>query len=175
MQMPDQNLKVRSIRSAVALPVIVLIVLPTLILLQTDTFHPGWGLDWPLAVLIGLFGAALITIGLTLLVSTIKLFAGVGDGTLAPWDPPKRLVVVGPYRYVRNPMHSGVFMTLFGEAALTGSITLLWIAALIFVFHWGYIPLFEERWLKQKFGEDYLVYKKNVRAWIPRLKPWEPE
>jgi protein-S-isoprenylcysteine O-methyltransferase Ste14 len=124
---------------------------------------------------IGLAGIALIVVGLTLLVSTIRLFADVGGGTLAPWDPPKKLVVAGPYRYVRNPMHGGVFMTLFGEAALTGSPTMLYVAVVLFVFHWGYIPLFEERWLKQKFGEEYLAYQKNVRAWIPRLKPWEPE
>jgi protein-S-isoprenylcysteine O-methyltransferase Ste14 len=173
--MAQKNLKSRSIRSAIALPVIVLIVVPAVILVLTDTFFPLWGLPWLPAVLVGLAGVGLIGGGITLLGHTITLFAAEGDGTLAPWDPPKKLVVVGPYRYVRNPMHSGVFMTLFGEAALTGSWPLLLLASLAFIFHWGYIPLFEERWLAQKFGQEYLTYKKHVRAWLPRLRPWEPD
>ena len=173
--MPEKNLKARSVRSAVALPVMVLIVLPVLILVLTDTFRLCWGLSMPLAILLGLIGVGLIGAGLALLVNTILLFANEGNGTLAPWDPPKKLVVVGPYRFVRNPMHLGVFMTLFGESALSGSWPLLLLATLAFAFHWFYIPLFEERWLKQKFGEEYLRYKKHVRAWVPRLTPWEQD
>ena len=61
---------------------------------------------------------------------TISLFARVGQGTLAPWDPTQRLVVLGPYRHVRNPMISGVLAILLGEAALLGSPPLLvWFGA----------------------------------------------
>jgi Phospholipid methyltransferase len=52
---------------------------------------------------------------------TIRLFARAGQGTLAPWDPTRRLVIQGPYRYLRNPMISGVLAVLIGEAVLLGS------------------------------------------------------
>jgi protein-S-isoprenylcysteine O-methyltransferase Ste14 len=171
--MTENKLKSRVIRSAIALPVLVLTVIPFIILWWSDSFSPGWGLTgWP-GLLPYLSGFALIIIGLTLLISTVRLFSNVGKGTLAPWDPPVHLVVEGPYRYVRNPMHSGVFIALFGESLLFGSIPLLVFVTAVFVFHWFYIPLMEERWLKEKFGNEFLVYKRNVPAWIPRLKPWE--
>lgn len=171
--MADNQLRTRTLRSTLALPVVVLTVIPALILWWTDSFNPGWGLTgWPV-LLPYLFGLLLVGIGLTLVVSTIRLFTNVGKGTLAPWDPPVHLVVEGPYRYVRNPMHSGVFITLYGEALLFGSVPILIFVTAAFVFHWFYIPLMEERWLKEKFGEEYLTYKRNVPAWLPRLRPWK--
>lgn len=171
--MTEKQLKTRALRSTIALPVVVLTVIPALILWSTGSFNPGWDLSgWPV-YLPYLFGLLLIGIGLTLLASTIRLFANVGKGTLAPWDPPVHLVVEGPYRYVRNPMHSGVFMTLYGEGLLFGSVPLLIFVTAVFAFHWFYIPLMEERWLKEKFGEEYLAYKRHVPAWIPRLRPWQ--
>ena len=171
--MSDKNLSVRAWRSTIALPGVVLIIIPGLILWMTDSFKPGWGLSGWLTILPFSFGLILLGVGLTLLISTIRLFANRGKGTLAPWDPPKHLVVEGPYRYVRNPMHSGVFIALYGEGLLFGSVPILIFVTAVFVFHWFYIPLMEERWLKEKFGEEYLVYKRNVPAWIPRLKPWK--
>jgi len=171
--MDETNLSVRALRSTIALPGVALIVIPGIILWWTDSFNPGWGLSgWPV-ILPYLIGIILLGIGLTLLISTIRLFANRGKGTLAPWDPPKHLVVEGPYRFVRNPMHCGVFITLYGEGLLLGSVPILIFVTGAFVFHWFYIPLMEERWLKEKFGEEYLMYKRNVRAWIPRLTPWE--
>lgn len=171
--MPNDNLKNRSLRSIITLPGVALLVIPALILWWSRSFHPGWGLSLWGAVLVGLLGLALVIAGLILLISTVRLFAGVGEGTLAPWDPPKNLVVAGPYRYVRNPMHSGVFMVLYGEGILFGSVPILIFVTAAFVFHWLYIPLMEERWLAEKFGEEYLAYKQNVPAWIPRLTPWQ--
>jgi protein-S-isoprenylcysteine O-methyltransferase Ste14 len=170
--MADKQLKARTLRSTIALPVVVLTVIPAFILWSTGSFHPSWGLSGWLILLPYLSGLLLVGIGLSLLVSTIRLFAKVGKGTLAPWDPPVHLVVEGPYRYVRNPMHSGVFLSLYGEGLLTGSIPLLVFVTAVFIFHWFYIPLMEERWLKDRFGEEFLTYKRNVPAWLPRLKPW---
>ena len=70
------------------------------------------------AVAIQTLGAVLLAIGLRLFVASLSRFATEGRGTLAPWDPPRELVVTGPYRYVRNPMISGVVLVLFGEAAV---------------------------------------------------------
>src|SRR5262249_29068233 len=63
-------------------------------------------------------GVALLGVGVVLFASSLRRFASEGEGTLAPWDPPRRLVVRGPYRFVRNPMISGVFFVLLGEAAV---------------------------------------------------------
>jgi protein-S-isoprenylcysteine O-methyltransferase Ste14 len=169
----ETNLNARALRSIVILPGMALIVIPGLILWWTNSYNPGWNLSGWVVILPYLFGIILLGIGLTLLFATIRLFVSRGKGTLAPWDPPKHLVVEGPYCYVRNPMHSGVFITLYGEGLLLGSIPILIFVTGAFVFHWFYIPLMEERWLKEKFGEEYLLYKRNVSAWIPRLTPWK--
>ena len=124
--------------------------------------------SWPPALL----GAALIALGLALMAQTIALFATVGDGTLAPWDPTARLVVRGPYRRVRNPMISGVLCVLLGEALLFGSPALLAWSALFFAVNAVWFPLVEEPGLRQRFGADYEAYRAAVPRWLPRLRPW---
>jgi protein-S-isoprenylcysteine O-methyltransferase Ste14 len=119
-------------------------------------------------------GALLVAGGLVLLATTIALFARVGQGTLAPFDPPRRLVVRGVYRHVRNPMISGVIAILLGEALLASSRELLAWAGIFLLFNLIYIHLVEERGLEARFGEDYRLYRRHVRAWIPRLRPWTP-
>jgi len=63
-----------------------------------------------------LVGLGSLTVGLLLFAASLRRFATEGKGTLGPWDPPRQLVVRGPYSYVRNPMISGVIFILFGEA-----------------------------------------------------------
>ena len=70
-------------------------------------------------------GALALAAGLRLAVETIRLFAWVGEGTLAPWDPTLQLVVVGPYRRVRNPMITGVGLVLLGQGLVLGSVAIL--------------------------------------------------
>ena len=123
---------------------------------------------WPLA----LVGAALIAAGLALVAWTVALFAREGTGTLAPWDPTSRLVVLGPYRHVRNPMISGVLAILLGEAALFASSALLVWFATVFAVNAVYMPLVEEPALRKRFGADYDAYRANVPRWLPRLRPW---
>ena len=132
-----------------------------------------WRSDASVGVL-AIIGIPLIALGLALLVSTIKLFASVGRGTLAPWDPTTRLVVSGPYRYVRNPMISGVLFILLGEAALFNSIPLLVWSGAFFAVNAVYFPLVEEPGLARRFGDDYARYKANVPRWVPRMRPWSP-
>jgi len=101
------------------------------------------------------------------------LFTKYGEGTPAPWDPPRKLVIIGPYRYVRNPMITGVLLVLLAEALLFGS----WlIAGWMLLFLLGnviYFPFVEEKGLEKRFGDEYLKYKARVPRWIPRLTPWE--
>jgi len=118
-------------------------------------------------------GVLLIGIGVALFVATLRRFAGEGQGTLAPWDPPRRLVVRGPYRYVRNPMISGVFMVLAGEALVLLSRSHIMWALVFFVINALYIPLIEEPMLAMRFGESYKEYCRHVPRLVPRLGPWE--
>ena len=118
-------------------------------------------------------GGVLVCLGLVLMVATIRLFVTVGKGTLAPWNPPQRLVVRGVYRHVRNPMIAGVLLVVLGEAVLAASLPLLGMFALAVIVNAVYIPLSEEPGLAKRFGDDYLAYKQNVPRWIPRLRPWE--
>jgi protein-S-isoprenylcysteine O-methyltransferase Ste14 len=122
---------------------------------------------WPLVVL----GAVVAALGLALIVQTVALFASVGKGTLAPWDPTERLVVRGPYRRVRNPMISGVLCVLLGEALAFGSVAVLVWFAIVFALNAVYFPLIEEPDLQRRFGADYEAYRAAVPRWLPRLRP----
>jgi protein-S-isoprenylcysteine O-methyltransferase Ste14 len=163
----------RHLRAIGLLPVMGTLVVPgAILLIGDDPVNVGWGLPSGLAVLAVLLGVALIAIGLLLMVRTVRLFASIGQGTLAPWDPTSHLVVQGPYRHVRNPMISGVLFILLGEAALLGSVALLIWAAGFFAVNAVYMPLVEERGLRRRFGEEYDVYRANVPPWLPRLRAW---
>jgi len=96
-----------------------------------------------------------------------------GKGTLAPWDPPKNLVIIGLYRHARNPMYIGVLMLVSGwSAVLSSPLLLLYTIALAIGFHIRVI-IHEEPWLRSTFGDEWIIYSKNVNRWLPRLKPWE--
>jgi protein-S-isoprenylcysteine O-methyltransferase Ste14 len=156
----------RHLRAIGLLPLTVAVVIPGLIQWRNDADLAAW----PLATV----GIGLIAIGLVLVCWTVALFARIGKGTLAPWDPTSRLVVAGPYRHVRNPMISGVLAVVLGEAALFGSVPLLVWSGAVFAVNAVYFPLVEEPGLHRRFGDDYEAYRANVPRWLPRLRPWEP-
>ena len=157
----------RQLKAIGLLPGMVTIVIPAGIIAVAGS-DIGWGLDgaWSAVPVIG--GAALILAGLAVWYATVRLFAREGEGTLAPWDPTRRLVVSGPYRYVRNPMISGVVLVLTGEAALLGSVGVLAWAAIFFTVNAVWFPLVEEPGLRRRFGTDYEEYSRSVPRWVPR-------
>jgi protein-S-isoprenylcysteine O-methyltransferase Ste14 len=113
--------------------------------------------------------------GALIMLKCIWDFAWSGRGTPAPWDPPRRLVVRGLYRWVRNPMYVGMGLFLIGEALLLPAVTRgLLITVAVF---WGmatiFIVVYEEPTLREKFGDDYLDYCRHVRRWLPRLTPFD--
>jgi len=155
------------------IPFTVLVIIPVLLLMFTRGFRFGWGLGLPYNAIVICIGSVTIMAGLCLLIATNVLFISIGKGTLAPWAPPKKLVVNGPYRYVRNPMISSVLMVLLGESIVFGSMAILiWFVVFFFIDHM-YFVLWEEPELVKRFGDDYLQYKNNVPRWIPRLSPWK--
>ena len=101
-------------------------------------------------------------------------FGWTGRGTPAPIAPPQRLVVVGFYRYVRNPMYVGFaagwigLWIVFGRAS-SGAI--IGVAAAALTVHL-FVVFYEEPTLRKKFGADYEEYCRNVRRWLPRISPW---
>jgi hypothetical protein len=92
-----------------------------------------------------------------------------------PVASPPRLVVSGFYRYVRNPIYVGFLAILLGQALLFGSPGLLEYTAVAWCIGAAAVRCYEEPTLARKFGTAYQDYRRNVRAWIPRLHPWTPE
>ncbi|MDR0234457.1 MAG: isoprenylcysteine carboxylmethyltransferase family protein [Zoogloeaceae bacterium] len=156
------------LKAVLLLPANVLIFIPAVILYCSDgSFELARG--WRMVL-----GFGLMSLGLILAIWTMTLFHKKGKGTAAPWNPPKKLVVAGPYRHVRNPMLSSVFMMLMAECLLFG-VWQLWVFFFIFLAaNMVYFPLVEEKELEKRFGEDYLRYKANVPRYIPRLGAWNP-
>jgi len=164
------NLWLRHLASVVALPFVVTVAVPVW-LARRDHSMPGVG-STPLSILAQVAGLLLIVIGLLLFLSSFRRFAAEGEGTLAPWDPPQRLVVSGPYRYVRHPMISGVVFVVFGEALVLQSQPQLRWALLFLAINLVYIPLLEEPLLERRFGPEYAAYRRHVPLLLPRLNPW---
>ncbi len=154
-------------------PVIPLVVIPALLVWLTGSINIGWSFPPPLNWLSVILGSLLCLAGGGLMLWTIRLFWEQGKGTLTPFAPTQRLVVAGPYRHVRNPMYSGVFLVLYGEGIMLGSLAILIYATLLEMVPLFYVPLVEERGLEQRFGADYRTYKAHVPRWVPRLKPWQ--
>ena len=117
-----------------------------------------------LGYLLVLCGAALY------LVCAFWGFALRGGGTPAPIDPPKKLVIVGPYGVVRNPMYWAVLFVMLGEAAVLHFQLLAELAALFFLGTCVFVLLYEEPTLRASFGDEYDDYCRRVPRWLPRLK-----
>lgn len=154
------------IKAILIAPFNILIVIPGLILYFSHyKFHmPSL---WALVI-----GIILLIAGLSIAISTVYFFLTVGQGTPAPWAPPKKLVVKGPYCYVRNPMMSGAFIILIAESLLFSSKGIFIWFTILLVIGTFYLLFFEEKTLIKRFGDDYLLYKNNVSRWIPRLNKW---
>lgn len=153
---------IRALLAFLVLPGIAAVLAPPII----ATLDPWRGRVWRP-------GLAVMIMGLGLLFWCVRDFYVSGKGTLAPWDPPKRLVIVGLYRFVRNPMYIGVFLLVLGWASYLSSPILLAYAALLAVgFHVRVIS-YEEPWLDSQFGADWNRYKRTVPRWLPRAAPYK--
>jgi protein-S-isoprenylcysteine O-methyltransferase Ste14 len=137
-----------------ALPGMVAFVVPLWVLVQSRAavVHPA--------------GSILLLAGFAGLLWCVRDFYRAGKGTLAPWQPPKNLVIVGLYRYSRNPMYVSVSLMLFGWAATHRSMTLLIYAVCVLVAFHLRIVLGEEPWLARTFGSDWEQYRSRVPRWL---------
>lgn len=101
-------------------------------------------------------------------------FGWTGHGTPAPFIPPRRLVITGFYRYVRNPMYVGFFVGWVGLWIVFGRVntTAIAIAIAAVVAVNLFVLFYEEPHLRQVFGAHYIEYCDYVNRWLPRLHPW---
>jgi protein-S-isoprenylcysteine O-methyltransferase Ste14 len=152
---PARSLFWRAIGAFIALPGVVAFLVPATIAVfaPRDT---------------GFFSAGLVLLGLgvALLLWCVRDFYVAGKGTLAPWTPPRRLVVVGLYRYSRNPMYVAVTLILLGWVASFWSVYLLVYAAGVVAFFHLRVVFGEEPWLARLHGEAYEKYRASVPRWL---------
>ncbi len=113
-------------------------------------------------------GLALIVLGVGLYAWCLWLFATVGRGTPGPWDAPRRLVAVGPYRRVRNPIYLAALLVVLGEALWFVSPALLEYAAAMAITCHVFVIGYEEPSLSRTFGNAYAEYRQTVPRWLPR-------
>ena len=138
-------------------------------------FVPRWLAGGRLHVQPAAAAISLMAVGGAIMLWCVVAFGWRGLGTPFPLDPPRRLVVNGLYRFVRNPMYVGMGIFLAGEALLIPSITRQMFIMMVLL--WGSVTIFivvhEEPSLRKKFGADYEAYCRNVPRWIPRLTPFD--
>ena len=112
-------------------------------------------------------GALLTLAGWAFLLSCARDFAVRGRGTPGPYDPPRRLVTSGLYKYVRNPMYIAVLTAIVGQAIWFHAPKIIAYAALVALMFHFWVVVYEEPTLRQSFGADYLEYCRRVPRWIP--------
>jgi protein-S-isoprenylcysteine O-methyltransferase Ste14 len=151
------------------MPLVVVIIVPWVLRASFTSIDTSWA-DLPALAWVGrILGVILFSGGLSIFFWCVSLFVSVGRGTLAPWDPTRKLVSVGPYDHVRNPMISSQILFLLCEALFLGSsVVAIWALVIFFINHFYFIYS-EEPGLEKRFGESYREYKRQVPRWIPRL------
>jgi protein-S-isoprenylcysteine O-methyltransferase Ste14 len=151
-------LLLRALLAVAVLPAVVAGVLPWIIAARDPWRVEGSDL-----------GAIVLIAGLAVLLLCVRDFLVVGRGTLAPWDAPRRLVVVGLYRFVRNPMYVGVLLIVCGAAIIAGSPAVAAYGAIVAVVFHLRVVLYEEPVLARLFPDDWPAYAAKVSRWLPRL------
>lgn len=140
---------------------LLLVYLPSRILAWSGIARPTV-LEWP-----QIAGIAVATIGALIALACVWAFISIGKGTPAPFDPPRRLVVRGPYRFLRNPMYVGAGTAVTGAALYYESIQLIAFVVLFLTVARFFVVLYEEPTLKRMFGSEYEAYCQHVHRWWP--------
>jgi protein-S-isoprenylcysteine O-methyltransferase Ste14 len=154
---------VRALTYATLFTGLVLIYLPARLL--------SWsGIVRPAAIDVAqVAGMVVASAGAALALWCVIAFASIGRGTPAPFDPPRRLVMQGPYRLVRNPMYVGAGFALAGAALFYESLPLLGYSVVFLLAAHLFVVWYEEPTLRRAFGHEYDAYCRQVRRWWPSL------
>lgn len=113
-------------------------------------------------------GMIIVAIGTVIALWCVFTFVFIGKGTPAPFDPPRKLVIRGPYRFVRNPMYIGAGMTIAGAAVFYQSLSIFIYACLFFLITHLFVVFYEEPTLRRVFGDEYEAYRRRTRRWWPK-------
>jgi protein-S-isoprenylcysteine O-methyltransferase Ste14 len=141
-----------------------LIYLPTRVLAWSGISRPLL-IEWPQII-----GMTIGTAGALIAAWCIFIFVWSGSGTPAPFDPPRRLVIRGPYRFVRNPMYIGATLALAGAALSYESVSLFTYGCVFLLACHLFVVSYEEPKLQRTFGSEYEVYSHCVRRWCAGRK-----
>ena len=162
---PEVNMfvLVRAITYAALFIGLVLIYVPASLLSWSGIVSPAEiGVQQVAGMVIGAAGAVVA-------LWCIFTFASIGRGTPAPFDPPRRLVIQGPYRFVRNPMYIGAGLALASAALFYESLPLLGYTGLFFLATHLFVVWYEEPTLRRTFGQEYEAYCRQIRRWWPSV------
>ncbi len=151
---------------------IFLVVAPGTLAVYVPWYLTEWRFGPALFPIARVLGGALIVAGSAVLLDSFARFAWQGLGTPAPVMPPKRLVVTGFFRYVRNPIYVAVTALIAGQGLLFGSVKLLAYGAIVWAGFFLFVVAVEEPALGEQFADEYTRYRANVRRWLPRITPW---
>lgn len=146
----------RSVVAFLALPTVVAFVVPWLLVSHTARVHT--------------IALPILALGIVLLLWCVRDFYVAGQGTLAPWAPPKHLVTVGLYRVSRNPMYLAVLTILIGWAVAFGSVGLGIYAAIVAIAVHLRVVSYEEPWLARTFPDEWVAYRARVPRWLGRRR-----
>ena len=154
---------VRAITYATLFISLVLIYVPAQLLSWSGIIRPTTiEVQQIIGMIVGVIGALIA-------LWCVFTFATIGGGTPAPFDPPRRLVIRGPYQFVRNPMYIGAGLALAGAALFYESTVLVLYLCVFFLVTHLFVIWYEEPTLRQNFREEYEAYCRLVRRWLPGL------
>ena len=149
---------VQALLAFLALPGTVAYLVPLFVIDRPDEQSVNW------------MGFAIAAAGTSLLLWCVREFYVSGRGTLAPWTPPRYLVISGPYRFSRNPMYVAVSLVLCGWAVAFQTRALaIYAVAVICAFHLR-ILFGEEPWLARTHGAAWTRYRSDVPRWLGRVQ-----
>lgn len=157
-------LSLRMIVYSIAFLGLVLVALPAAFY-QLDRLFPAIHYD------IGAFrigGVVWFVLSLLAYLGASIVLTTLGKGPFVEFDPPKELVIDGPYRYVRNPVVCTLLSAMFGIAWAMSSTGILLMCLIFVVLAHVQVVRFEEPLLQQRYGQAYVDYCARVPRWIPR-------
>ena len=148
-----------------------LVIAPGVVAGLVPWWLTGWRAGVAVPAPVRVIGGVVSAAGAVTLIGSFAQFAVEGQGTPAPPAPTERLVVRGPYRYVRNPMYLAVLAVITGQALLLGRPVLLGYAAGVGAAFTGFVYGYEQPALARRYGAQYQAYRRAVPGWWPRLRP----
>jgi protein-S-isoprenylcysteine O-methyltransferase Ste14 len=164
-----ERLAARAVLQMIAFTGLLMLVLPAVVIEGSGGgwLNPGDRPAWQMSLIVQILALPAL-LGLT----AVHEFVTRGGGTPVPFDPPRRLVTTGVYAYVRNPMQLSAVLLLFLLGLILRNAWLSSAGVMAHLYSVGLAGWDEDEDLRERVGEDWVVYRRNVRRWVPRLRPW---